>query len=515
MKHKIFFISLFSFVLGVILRSFFELPHVLISITILVGVIFLAVFFIQNKKIWNLLIVGVAILALGLGMFRYEIKDQKSITNVLKEVINQKVVMRGIVSDEPDERENNTRIIFSVDEILMDGEWHDADKDKILIYTPRYPKFSYGDVIKISGKLQQPKNFSFSTDSGHAKTFDWVGYLAKDDIFLQMFYPDIESVSHDGGSALKRKLFALKDNFVNTISGVISEPHASFMSGLLIGAKKGMPEDLQEDFRRVGIIHLVVLSGYNITIIAENIGRAVRLLPIPYFLSSVLSVLGIILFAILTGASATIVRASIMAILVLFARSTGRIYEVTYALFIAGFFMIVHNPKIVRFDASFQLSFLATLGLIYIAPKIEGYLQFLPKRFGFRGHASATISAQLAVTPLILHLMGNLSLVALPANLLILVFVPVTMLFGFLTWLAGSLNYILSLPFAWISWALLEYELSVVEIFSSFQFASVEVPYFPAAFSALIYGLFAYLIFLRKKYPKTKTLADEFEIEEI
>jgi len=166
------------------------------------------------------------------------------------------------------------------------------------------------------------------------------------------------------------------------------------MSGLLIGAKKGMPEDLQEDFRRVGIIHLVVLSGYNITIIAENIGRAVRLLPIPYFLSSVLSVLGIILFAILTGASATIVRASIMAILVLFARSTGRIYEVTYALFIAGFFMIVHNPKIVRFDASFQLSFLATLGLIYLPSLLEKHFHWITPRFQLRDFALATIATQ-------------------------------------------------------------------------------------------------------------------------
>ena len=211
----------------------------------------------------------------------------------------------------------------------------------------------------------------------------------------------------------------------------------------------------------------------------------------------------------MTGASATIVRAAIMAILVLVARSTGRVYEVTVALLFAGFFMVLQNPKILRFDPSFQLSFLATLGLIFVAPRLQNYIGFLPEKGGFRDNVAATLSAQLAVLPLLLHLTGNVSPFALPANILILMFIPATMLFGFMVWAAGIFSYILSLPFAWVAWLFLNYELGVAHFFSALPGAGLMVSDFSAWWLAAAYAVLAVFVFM----PQIRNLINKFLAE--
>ena len=221
---------------------------------------------------------------------------------------------------------------------------------------------------------------------------------------------------------------------------------------------------------------------------------------LPHLAGISIGAIAIIFFAIMTGASATIVRASIMALLVLLARATGRTYAITRALFIAGFFMILHNPKILVFDSSFQLSFMATLGLIYLEPKIEQYFKLVPTKWQLREFATATVATQLFVLPLILYKMGDLSLVALPVNMLILAFVPLTMLFGFLTGVLGFVSTILSLPFAYVTYALLTYQLKVVELFASLPFASLHINHFPVWAMLFIYMVYALLLW--KLYVK-------------
>ena len=197
----------------------------------------------------------------------------------------------------------------------------------------------------------------------------------------------------------------------------------------------------------------------------------------------------------MTGASATIVRASIMALLVMLARVTGRTNQIIRTLFLAGFFMLIHNPNILVFDPSFQLSFMATFGLIVLSPKIEKYFLFIPEKFDLRGSLVAVISTQIFVLPLILYMMGDFSIVAIPVNLLVLMFIPITMLFGFLTGVLGFINFFLAMPFAFLTYFLLDYELRIVEFFASFPFASLHISYFPAILMFFIYFLYFVLLF--------------------
>ncbi|MFQ5661721.1 MAG: ComEC/Rec2 family competence protein [Candidatus Paceibacteria bacterium] len=483
MKQNFLYVFIGGFAVGVLFRSFFNLGlSFSIFLIALSGAIFFLHFTSQQgpsllKQKGRSFLAAFFILAASLGVLRFDAADLNKGNPALDEVVGQEVVLEGIIVDEPDERENNTRLIVN---------FIDTDS-KAIITADIHPRFSYGDTINIKGELRKPKNFV----DEDGDTFDYVSYLGKDDIFYQMFYPQLELIESGGGNPVKRTLFAFKRAFLEKVGRVIPDPQSSLLGGLVVGAKQSLGEELQEDFRKTGIIHIVVLSGYNVTIVAEAIMRFFSFLPYAFGVS--IGAVAIIFFAIMTGASATIVRASMMAILVLLARSTGRTYAITRALFIAGFFMILHNPKILVFDSSFQLSFTATLALIYLAPKIEKHFHLVPTKWQLREFAVATVATQIFVLPMILYKMGMLSLVALPVNLLILMFVPLTMLFGFITGMIGFVSTIFSLPFAFITNALLTYQLKVVDIFASLPFAAVEINYFPiwiAVLVYIIYGLF-------------------------
>jgi competence protein ComEC len=186
-----------------------------------------------------------------------------------------------------------------------------------------------------------------------------------------------------------------------------------------------------------------------------------------------------------------------MAVLALVARATGRNYDVARALVLAGVFMVLLNPFLLVFDVSFQLSFIATIAVIFLAPKIEKYFLWAPERFELRDIISVTTAAYIFVAPFILYKMGNLSLVALPANILILPFIPFTMMLGFITGFVGLIWYVFAIPFGYISYLFLHYELSVVSFFSNLPFASFSFPNFPLTLTLLIYTYFIYRLFGR------------------
>ncbi|MBU4223898.1 competence protein ComEC family protein [Patescibacteria group bacterium] len=469
-----------GFAVGVLIRSFIDFGLAFAGLFIFIGVVFLLLRLFKFSQLF--LVIGLVFCCAGFGMFRYEIKDAKGNFAEIEKNLGSKTIVQGIICDEPDERENYTRLVV------------DFGGTKILITAKSFPKFNYGDEVKFAGILKRAEDFN--NIDGNGNNFSWRDYLAKDDIYFEMIYPEIELVAVNQKSRVARNLFRVKQNFLSAISKVVPEPNSAFLGGVTVGAKQSMPKNLQEDFKKTGIIHVVVLSGYNITIVAAYIMRLFSFLP--QILGISLGIFSIILFAIMVGASATVVRASIMAVFILAARATGRIYIVTRALFLAGFFMLLHNPKILRFDASFQLSFLATLGLIYLAPYFEKKLNFLPAKFKIREFGAATLSAQILVLPLLLYKTGVLSLVALPVNLLVLILIPATMFFGFLAGLSRMLAGFLAAPFGWVSYFLTQYELGVVGFFAEFPFASMTISQFPLwlmLFMYCVYGIIFYKIY--------------------
>jgi competence protein ComEC len=378
----------------------------------------------------------------------------------------QEVEIIGVVNRESDERFTNVKVTLSPHSVCSDEACF-YDTQNIIMTLPLGSQISYGDDVWFSGRLDKPENFT--GESG--REFDYVGYLAKDNIRGTMYYPEFEIIETAGGNPVKRSLYNVKNSLVTALGEVMPAPAAWLGAGIVYGEKQALAGDLQNVFRRVGLMHLVVLSGYNVTIIADGLRRMT--LRFGVRVSAFFGIVGIILFALLVGGGSTILRASIMATLVIVAKVLGRPAAVTRLLVIAGLSMLIINPLTLWFDISFQLSFLATLGLIYISPSIEKRLRWLPEKFQLRQHAAATLSAQIAVLPILATAMGELSLIAPVVNLFVLPVMPVAMAGVALTSVLG----IIWMPMAQVAMlptaGVLTYVITIAEWFSTLPFSVV------------------------------------------
>lgn len=366
----------------------------------------------------------------------------------------------------------------------------------IKINTEPYEEYFYGDIVSVSGKLSAPRNFMGDT----GREFDYVNYLKKDDIYYEIKKAKVSILTRADSFNISANLNKLKKSFVNNINRVLGEPHSALASGLVVGEKASLGKDIIDDFRKAGLIHIVVLSGYNITIIATTIRRILSFLP--RNISIVLGIAGIILFGILVGGGATVVRSCIMAIIALLGELFRKDYKVLRALFIAGLVMLIQNPLILFYDPSFQLSFLASFGLIILASPIEKKLLFITEQYGIRGVISSTIATQIFVSPFILYMMGQMSIVGMFVNIIVLPFIPLTMLLVTLSGLSGFISFTISKLFAYGAHILLSYELFVVEKSASLPFSSIVVPPFSPYIVLLIYTAYFIIFF---KFSSTFT----------
>lgn len=498
-NKKIIF-AIFSFIFAIFLSSFFNLGITFSIFLFFVSLIlFLYIkFFLLNQKNKGIIVLLIIFcISFAFGIFRYEIKDNITLDINLENNLDQKLTLIGVISDEPTIKENYRSIIIDFKE-LENVDINTEVSGRGIISTENYPELAYGDLIKVTGKLEKPKNFNTPSDvpSG-ADTFDYISYLGKDNIFYKIDYANIDYISSGHGNFIKRGLYKFKNKFIDNLNKSIRSPESFLLSGIILGSKNSMDKDLSNVFRIVGLSHIVVLSGYNISIISNAIMKFFYFLP--YNLGFWGGILGIILFVIMSGASSTAIRAGIMALIVIIAKITNRNYQAGRALLVAGFLMILVNPKILVFDLSFQLSFLATFAIIYLAPILKDRFYFITERFGVREIVASTLSAQILVLPLILYKMGTLSIFALPVNILVLGFIPTVMFLGFLTGMIGFMGFVLSLPFAWVSWFFLTYIIKVSEIFASIPYSSINISWFSETLMILSYILIFSWVFIKSK----------------
>jgi competence protein ComEC len=484
-RQRIILIFVFGFLSSVLVSSFVFIPPLLsILAFVMAGAILL------SERVWNgelnkeVLTVVIILVSISLGSLRYNVKDFHIPNQELESQVGSLTEIVGVVLSEPEVRDNSTRFI-----IKSGGE-------KILVNAELYTNAWYGDEVKVRGKLEKPGNI----DDGVGRSFDYAAYLSKDDIFLTLNFADTEVLSSGHGNPVKSFLFNIKRNFVSHVREILSEPHASLLAGLLVSGKDAMPKSILEEFRRAGVIHIVVLSGYNITIIAEFIKRFFEktsgFLKLNIFPHSVTlaSIIGIFLFVLMTGAEATVVRAAIMVLVVMLAKVFGRNYSAPRALLGAAFLMVMINPKILVFDPSFQLSFLATSALIYVVPIVEKFLKNVPDKWGLKTILSTTLGTQILVLPYLVYSTGEISLVSLIANILILAFIPLTMLIGFIATMLSYISTVLALPFSYLVNLLLSWILGVSKVLSSLSIASVKVTYFPWWSVVIIYTVIIWLV---------------------
>lgn len=481
MGAKILWAIVGGFIFGVFVRSLVPFGLSFIGFAMLLGASALVLGFFDASKFAKYILIAVALFACGVGVARMDAATLEG-DPLLAAYIEEKVVLEGVVFDEPDVRENGVHVSLDVRQ-LFDGEIAIPVRARVLIFAPPHSDISYGDTLRASGTLRLPESF----DTGLGRSFNYPGYLAVRGIAYQLAFAEVESVEEGKGNILKALAIGVKQKFLEGLGRAIAEPEAGLAGGITVGDKRGVGEELSEVFRTVSLTHIVVLSGYNIMIVVDTLARVTKRMPRALRFSGGGFVA--VFFALMTGLASASVRAAAMAIIAIAGRASGRMYLASRALALVVLGMVAWNPFVLMYDPGFQLSVLATWGLIALAPVLAPRLSFIPSTLGLREIAISTISAQIAVLPLLLYQTGNLSIVGLPANLLVLFVVPWAMFFSTLAALSGLVlgpfAPLLALP----ALALLSYMISIAKLFAALPFASIAIPAFSAWWMCAAYAI--------------------------
>lgn len=485
---------------GVALRSFVSIPYGLTITGFLAGASAVVMGVRRKNRSW--ICCGLLLIGFFAGITRFDLATHAY--PYIASLGRRSVIVRGVVWTEPIVGLNSETLQVRVRALNDRGA---RTPFMLRVVNKKYPAYEIGDELTIRGVVQDEDDPASSP--------------RKEPVML---FPAIKKTKAPNQRPVMHALAEVKHAFKEKIDRALPEPHSAFLKGLLLGERASLPADLLESFKKTGTSHMIALSGYNITIIGRSLASLLVMLTVPFYASFWVALGAMVLFVVMTGASASAVRAGIIAVLALVAHREGRPYQMTNALAFAGAAMLMLDPTLLRFNVGFQLSFLATMGLVYLSPgierKVERALDFLKRSIGNHpasravrsGNADATLpvfltmkrllietlAAELAVLPLLIYLFGYLSIVSPLANIAVLLVVPYAMGAGFFMAIAGFVSSLLGSATGGITWLLLGYITTVVAFFAAFPYATVELGAWGAFGVLAIYGAIGWKVYQKR-----------------
>lgn len=262
----------------------------------------------------------------------------------------------------------------------------------------------------------------------------------------------------------------LRTSLSQTIDRILPYPQSALLSGIILGNQSSLPVYFKKQLQATSTIHIVVVSGQNLTILA---GFVMSLASLLGRRKTILLILGVIVFySVLTGFGVPVVRAAIMAGLAYIGKLLGREGTGWWILFLTGGVMLLYQPNWLL-NISFQLSFLATFGVIVVAPIFSKSMQKIPTLL--REDFAVTLSAQLMVLPIIAYNFNQISLAGLLANSLVLWSIPIVMISGFIAMVFGLISNLLGTLVGLIPGILLTYFIYIVQFFSQIPGANFNI----------------------------------------
>jgi competence protein ComEC len=361
---------------------------------------------------------------------------------------------------------------------------------RYLIRDDLYPEVRYGDEIAVTCTPEVAESF---------EDFDYAMYLATQRIIYICDAHTYSIVGHK--DTLFTRLIARRHVMEQVVNTIIPAPQAGLANGLLFGGSDRLSERVQDAFARTGMTHIVAVSGYNVSVIIVAMTSVGIFVGLRRRSAIVLAIISIILFVALIEFPASGVRAAIMGIMVLVAATYGRITHAYSAIIFAAAVMLWHNPLLLRYDVGFQLSFLATLGIVAVYPILDRLLIRGKRSFGLVELIILTVSAQVFVAPVIIYHFHTFSVISIVANVLVLPIIPLTMLLVGVLVISHSIVFPIALVSGWGAYFLLSYELLIIDLLAELPWSNISLSD-PSVWYIVLYYITVWLMvyMIHKKY---------------
>ena len=455
---------------GIYMGLRLDAPASALALFLVASVVMVPLFAIRR---WSVLL-PVALALLLLGALRSELLSPPG--EGLKPYYGlDNVVVEGLVAEDPEARGGAVRFRFAVDTVASgDRQRREVQGDLLVTATPpaqltgerQAPYIRYGDRLALRGRLDEVPVF---------EDFDYREYLARQGIAALMRRPEATLLDEGLGNPFLSALYRLRNSLSRSLNRSLAEPQASLAQALLLGKRGDIPQDVTRDFRDTGTSHLLAISGLHVGVVlalilplsAAVLGRRRNLYLLPP--------LGILwMYALLSGLSASVERAVIMASVYLLALALGRQRNALPALGLAAALMVALDPNALH-DISFQLSFTAVAGIVLLGPPLQrafmAPLGGADLAVGWRRTtsqwlvlpAAVSMAAILATLPLLAFNFHRIALLSLPATLLTLPALPLALTASLAAALLGLVSTGLGQAMGALAWLPLSYILGIVE----------------------------------------------------
>lgn len=456
---KKFFLFGICFLIGIFFGSIlnFKWDNVFNFVFLFCVVVF--IFICSNNKKSFLVLTSFLIIIIGVLYVKI---FQPRIDNLsIQSVLNKNIEFIGKIKYEPDNKIENQNLIVEVQKI-NDIQVKQNQFGKILIKTDRFPKYEYGDLLLIECILKEPKSFN---------DFDYKLYLARQGIFLVCDFPKkinliVGELKNEHKNSLIWFLFFIKQKVSLKIHSLLHEPEASFLAGILIGERRGFEKELLDYFNKSGITHIIAVSGYNIAILVSSIQSICFFWLIKKRNIFVIIFFVLSFFVFFSGFGASVVRASIMGVLVLISKNVNRFANIKNIILGSALIMVLFNPNVLVFDIGFQLSFLSTIGLIYGTHYIENFFWWCNNTFGVKNSLVSTLASTIFTLPIIIFYFKQFATHSILVNVLVLPVIPFAMFFGFIALFVSFFNLFLGQVLAYPVFIILSYVIKIAQFFS-------------------------------------------------
>jgi len=461
-------IILALYIIGIIYGKFISINLIfLFSIVILLILITIISF----VKQWNITTALLFLIIFLIGIFNYNLNSNPiGVNHIANFVEDKKLTIICTVLDK-EYYPNQEKISFKVKANLIErGDYSIGTQGLILVntYLGNCP-YEYGDVLKIKGKLEKPigqKNFG---------EFDYELYLAREKIFTYINIwqeKDIKKIGEDDSNFLASFSLSARDKIKEISNQTLPPPYNYLLIGMLLGEKGFIPPNLKEVFTDAGIMHILAVSGLHVGIIAMALLVFLSILRLPKKLKLLTLILILIIYASITGFRPSVLRATIMFILLIGGKLINRSRNINISLFFAAFVILLSNPLIL-YDAGFLLSFIVTFSIINLSPTLQRL--FSKIAVWIKNPLAISIAAWIGIFPLSAYFFTKVSIISIFSNIFIVPLTGIAVILGFATFFIGLVSIYLAGIIANINYLVLNLITLIAKLFSSLPFAFIYV----------------------------------------
>jgi competence protein ComEC len=503
-----------AFVLGIVAAYYSNWPTTWLLGGLFISLIFSIVFFVRS-----LLSLSSAFLILALffvGATHINIRTQGLSPNSINEFNDFpfSVAVEGVICKPIENRGEGQSTVIAVDSVwILSSAYAACGQCLLRIFQP-VADLSYGTRIVMRGQLRSPPG------ERNPGEFDYQKYLAAQKINAILSVASGERIlflkRHEGAPLLQLVVYPARRFIINFIDSTLAGQQAALLKALLIGARGEIDSDLRESFANVGVIHVLAVSGLHVGFILIGLIGFLSFFRVPNPWRTLMTILGLIFYAWLTGLSPSVTRATIMAIVIVTGRLLQRKSDVLNSLAVAVLVILAIQPLDV-FQPGFQLSFAAVAGIVLLYGRFttlfkSHFRKLREKGFGWLNGVLSlffvSLAAQLATLPLTVYYFGRLPLISLFANLFVVPMIALVVAVGLVAVMAAIFNFSLGAIFSNTVWGLLTLLIALVKGAASLPFAYVEMAR-PSSWIIVFYllMLLLFLLWRQQSYRKVVIVA--------